>query len=85
MLTCRQVSRLVSDAMDRQLPLTDRVRVRMHLLMCPPCKRFERQVSFLRHAAREFHRQVSEGAAGSVRLSEEARGRISQALQVPGS
>ena len=81
MLTCRDVSRLVSDAMDRELPLTARIRVRMHLLLCPPCKRYEDQVHLLRQTARHLYRHVTEGVEGSVALSDEARGRILQTLQ----
>lgn len=81
MLTCREVSRLVSDAMDRQLPLTSRVRVRMHLLLCPPCKHYEGQVQLLRQTARQLYQHVTGGVEGSITLSEEARGRILRTLQ----
>lgn len=81
MLTCRDVSRLVSDAMDQELALVTRVRVRMHLLLCPPCKNYEDQVRFLRQTARQFYQHVTDGAEGSIALSDEARGRILQTLQ----
>ncbi len=81
MLTCLEVSRLVSDAMERDLPLVARVRVRMHQLLCPPCSHYEDQVQLLRKTARQLYRHVTEGVEGSIRLSDEARGRILRTLQ----
>lgn len=40
MLKCRDVTRLGSDWIDRELSLRDRIRVRMHLLLCRHCRRF---------------------------------------------
>jgi hypothetical protein len=54
MPTCKEVHRLVSEAMDRDLPLTQRLRVRLHLLICTACSRFERQMALLRSALRSF-------------------------------
>lgn len=54
MPTCKEVHRLVSEAMDRDLSLTERLRVRMHMLICVACSRFERQMALLRSALRRF-------------------------------
>lgn len=51
--TCRDISALVSRAMDEDLRPSERLRVRFHLLMCGACRRFERQVRLLRSAARQ--------------------------------
>ena len=50
MLSCKDVSKLLSDRLDRQLGLMERVRLRMHLVMCTGCSRVERQPGFLREA-----------------------------------
>lgn len=52
MLMCKQVSHLVSEAMDRPLSFRERVGVRTHLLMCHGCRHFAAQVKFLREALR---------------------------------
>ncbi len=54
--TCRDVSELVSRAMDTRLTLVERGRVRLHLLFCAACRRFERQVALLRWGARRLGR-----------------------------
>jgi predicted anti-sigma-YlaC factor YlaD len=50
MLDCKEVSRLLSDRLDRRLGLGERMRLRMHLAMCRACSRVEHQLEFLRSA-----------------------------------
>jgi hypothetical protein len=85
MLSCQEVSRFVSESLDRELPLGQRLRVRIHLLMCRFCSRFRRQVLFLRDAARRYL-TMGEGMASlfGTDLSPEARERIKRSLK-PGS
>jgi hypothetical protein len=54
MLTCKEAHRLVSEDLDRDLPLGERLRVRMHLLACTSCSRFRDQMQFLRKAMRSL-------------------------------
>jgi predicted anti-sigma-YlaC factor YlaD len=51
--SCRDISALVSRAMDERLPPVARLRIRLHLLICGACRRFEAQVQLLRTAARQ--------------------------------
>ena len=50
--TCREVHRLVSEGMDRELSLVERTRTRLHLLVCVSCTRFDAQMGLLRQAMR---------------------------------
>jgi predicted anti-sigma-YlaC factor YlaD len=50
MLSCKEVSNLLSDRLDRKLSFMERVRLRMHLAMCTACSRVGRQLGFLREA-----------------------------------
>jgi predicted anti-sigma-YlaC factor YlaD len=52
--TCKEVHRLVSEELDRDLPLMDRVRVHLHLLVCDACKNFDGQMRLLRRAMRRL-------------------------------
>lgn len=54
LLTCRDVSRLVSQGLDRRLGLGERVRLRVHLAICEGCTNFKRQMDFLRLAVRKL-------------------------------
>jgi predicted anti-sigma-YlaC factor YlaD len=57
MLNCHDATRMLSEAQDRPLVLNERARLRLHLLMCGACRRFETQVGFLRGAMRNYARR----------------------------
>lgn len=44
MLTCEQMTELVSDYVDRRLSLWDRLRFQLHLGMCRHCREYVRQM-----------------------------------------
>ena len=50
MLSCKQVTRLVSQGLDREMGFTERVRLRVHLAICDGCTNFKQQTEFLRRA-----------------------------------
>ena len=75
-LTCQDITRLVSESLDRTLPLTQRLKIRIHLVMCKYCARIEKQMRFLRHVC-QTHEDLSSEAA----LSAGARDRIRLALR----
>lgn len=50
LLSCKQVSQLVSQGLDRRLGWLERTRLRLHLLICDGCKNFNKQMQFLRKA-----------------------------------
>ncbi len=54
MLTCKEVTHLLSEGQDRKLTVAERVRLEMHLLMCSGCSNFGRQMDFLRSACRRY-------------------------------
>jgi hypothetical protein len=49
-LPCSAITALVSQSLDRDLPLLERWAVRVHLLYCVACHRFRYQIRFLRQA-----------------------------------
>jgi hypothetical protein len=79
MLTCKEAAARVSQSMDRELSLGERLGLRLHLLICTACTRFKRQAEFLRRAAREYVRRDIEGTE-PLRLSASARTRIQSTL-----
>ena len=54
MLTCKEVSHLLSEAQDRKLPLGERLPLRLHLFMCAGCRNYGKQLDFLRAVTREM-------------------------------
>ncbi len=81
MISCRDVSALVSRSLDESLTVRERMKIRLHLMFCEACSRFERQVRFMDRAMRDYARKDPEGDGAGPTLSEEARERIRTALR----
>jgi predicted anti-sigma-YlaC factor YlaD len=56
--TCKQITRLVSEGLDRELSPIERIRIRFHLMMCRGCANFARQAQVLRSMSRAFAERV---------------------------
>ena len=52
MLTCKDVSELVSLSLDRPLGPIERLRLQLHLRACEACRNFRNQMIFLRKCVR---------------------------------
>jgi len=59
--------------------LRQRFGLRVHLLLCKWCRRYGKQITFLRNAAHEHPDEMAESVP--QKLSTEARERIKQRLQ----
>jgi hypothetical protein len=82
MLSCKEAAALVSESLDRKLPLGQRIALRMHLFFCRFCRRFSRQVLFLRGAGDQVRDEKGgEKSPLSGSLSVEAKERIKDALK----
>ena len=53
MMSCKDVTHLLSDAQDRPLTLGERLPLGMHLMICKGCANFRKQLDFLRTACRQ--------------------------------
>jgi len=51
MFNCKEVSMMVSESMDRKIPLHRWVLMTAHLFMCRHCNRFKKQLLILKNAA----------------------------------
>ena len=49
-LTCKEASRLISLGLDRELTLSQRTALRLHLMLCNACTNVKAQFEFLRRA-----------------------------------
>lgn len=54
MLNCREVTRLLSESQERTLGVSERVSLKMHLLLCAGCRNFGQQMGSLRQIARAY-------------------------------
>lgn len=82
MLSCKDVTKLLSESMDRSLPLGKRIGVRLHLIICKWCARYERQLLLIRETAMRLAATVgAPGESFGDTLSEEARERIRESIK----
>jgi hypothetical protein len=58
-LSCKEVTRLVSQGLDRDLGFAERVKLRVHLAICDGCTHFRDQMKFLREAMARLADQSS--------------------------
>lgn len=47
MYSCQEASRLISDALERKLAPTERLRLRLHLVFCKMCRDYEQNIHML--------------------------------------
>lgn len=79
MLSCSEVTKLLSESMDRKLPVYQRMAIWIHLLMCKFCTRYRKQLLILREVARNPVQHL-EGTDPSVLLPPDVKERMKHAL-----
>lgn len=79
MFNCKKVTRLLSESLDRNLSLYQRMGMRIHLMMCKFCSRYKEQLLFLRKTAR-LYSENSEDSDLSIQLSSEVGKRIKESM-----
>jgi hypothetical protein len=57
LISCKDASRLISQMQERDIPFRDWARIRVHLLWCEACARFEKQLRFLRTAMQQYRQE----------------------------
>jgi hypothetical protein len=84
-LPCREMTRLASESLDRDLGRAERLALRSHLLYCAACRRYARQIVFLHAALRHFASRVEtdqtlSGPGPGPGLPADVRDRIKRAM-----
>lgn len=60
MMNCKQATRLISESQDRSLSLTEKMSLKVHVMMCTGCKNFSLQVPFLSQAMKAYAKGLDE-------------------------
>lgn len=53
-IDCKEVSRLISAGLDRDLPKAEKDRLHLHFAICSKCRTVNAQFDFLRRAMRKM-------------------------------
>jgi hypothetical protein len=80
MFNCREVTKLVSESLDRDLSILQRMGIRIHFLMCKYCPRIKDQFYFLRDAMHSHAAQRVE-TDPSVTLPPHVKEKIKRSLR----
>lgn len=54
MLKCKQATELMSQSLDRDLTLNERIRLKLHLFICSGCVNCNKQMRLIHHAMEKF-------------------------------
>ena len=76
MLTCKDMTHLLSDSLERQLPWPKRWAMRFHLGICKTCRRYRQHLLFMQKALVKL-----DGQRNILPLPDAARQRIKANLQ----
>lgn len=83
-ITCRKATELVSESMHRRLSPYEKLKLRLHLMICSACRRYRRQVLAIRDAMASRPDEADAllaNAGEDERLSADARARIAESLR----
>lgn len=81
MISCREASRLISQARDVRLAWRERLALRLHLLACEMCNRYGRQIEFIGKAASMLDEALARHGEHLVGLDPERQAAILEAVR----
>ncbi len=80
MINCKEYAALASNCMDRKLSIWERISMKLHQWLCPPCQEVIDQFNTIRQACRSMLDENQEQSKNSDKLSDEARHRLKATL-----
>ncbi|MFZ1546199.1 MAG: zf-HC2 domain-containing protein [Candidatus Nitrotoga sp.] len=64
MINCRNATRLLSEAQERPLSITERMALKLHVIMCSGCQNFKDQMDTLRLMTRAYAKKKNDHDEG---------------------
>jgi hypothetical protein len=77
--SCKDVTRMMSGAMDHRLPLRQRFAISLHRLICVGCDRYYRQLQSLRDQSKGLHSHLED--LSDEKLSPDIKTKIKLAMR----
>lgn len=81
MMSCKEASELMSQALDIRLPLSRRIGLRIHVWLCTMCARYEKQLQFLQRAAARYAGHTAQSMRDDSALNPAAAQKIAQKIR----
>jgi predicted anti-sigma-YlaC factor YlaD len=60
MLNCNNATRLMSESQERSLSITERVSLKLHMIICSGCRNFNDQMGVIRLMTRSYAKKKNE-------------------------
>lgn len=73
---CKEISRLASESIERELSLWERFRFHLHMAVCKHCRNFEQAIELMHQAAALMHQT----RYGEIKLTDSQRNRLHKAM-----
>ncbi len=80
MPSCKDISRLVSESMERRLSWRKRAGIRFHLLMCRHCSRYQKQLILLQKLLRTQSESLT--VSSQAKLNDKAKEKLRQLVDL---
>ena len=77
---CEVITQKISESMDHKISLSDRFRIRFHLLGCKFCQRYEKQLIIMQKMMENKSKEINE-LPNSPKLSSDAKQRMKQKIK----
>lgn len=74
MLNCKEASQIISQSLDRPLSFSERLQLKLHLMMCDACRQFKRQLFALQQHIKKMIGQIENDE--KIQLSEKMKAEI---------
>ena len=80
MLSCKDVTRLVSESLERRIRVRERMGLMMHLGMCPLCRLFSKHIKLLHGICRKIDELAERNPEALPQLSDPTRQRMKETV-----
>ena len=81
MINCKEYASLLSQSLDQSMTFWEKLSIRMHQIVCPPCKQIKLQFDAMRKACRFTPEGMEPKDAEGNRLSDEVCAKMKTILR----
>lgn len=82
MLRCKDIAKLLSDSLEKELPWRQRVEIRLHLMICYVCRRYWKQLRFLHKCITNYYdKKLGEDCVLSQESKKKMQEKMAEAMR----
>jgi len=81
MLNCKDMTKLISDSLERKISFRQRMELRLHIMMCGMCRRFRTNIIELRKRVRGSKFLLDQAEVTAARMPQAAKARLEEAIK----